>query len=605
MPRPILIFNAVEHVQLAVARSLHQHGIDVTIADITGSGSAPSPSRAIARCVNLPNSNDTPEQFVDALTELIRIGGYDMVIPCGDPGLVAVSQCYEQLSRLLYVGCPPPHIVSRVLHKNLTLEAAAKCNIAIPVTHNIRDEAELERMRDQLRFPIIAKPASKIDERLHTFKLRFFQSFEDLADAFRTVPRFGSLHLLQEYCAGVGVGIEVLIHKGLPVALFQHRRLKELPITGGGSVMAISERLAPALADQAVTLLREIGWEGPAMVEFRYDQLQNKATLMEINGRYWGSLPLAIRAGMNFPLYEWQIAHSEELTVAKSYRYGLRTRWLAGDVLRLRSLFTDPATDGFPRPSKSTELIRFIKDCSPTIVPAVWSWTDPVPAVLQFRATVKPVITAVLRRMVRSFPAKSFGLDKYRYLGWRNSRFFMQQRLLHLAGVKRYLPPRNLDNVRKVLFVCHGNILRSPMAAALLRRSLASADGSARIEVLSAGLIEKPQTQPDSRAIEAANELGISLDRHRPQGLTQQLVADADVILVMDRLNEARMLAAYPDATAKMFLLGSLSNESTNYVSAEISDPGLGDIDEVRRCYRVLEVQIQILADMLAIKSPS
>ena len=89
MPRPVIILNAVEHVQLAVARSLHRRGIGVTIADVTGTASYPPPSRAIDRFAKLPSSNDAPGQFVDALTELIRTGKYDMIIPCGDPGLVA------------------------------------------------------------------------------------------------------------------------------------------------------------------------------------------------------------------------------------------------------------------------------------------------------------------------------------------------------------------------------------------------------------------------------------------------------------------------------------------------------------------------------------
>jgi predicted ATP-grasp superfamily ATP-dependent carboligase/protein-tyrosine-phosphatase len=599
MPRPVIILNAVEHVQLAVARSLHRRGIGVTIADVTGTASYPPPSRAIDRFAKLPSSNDAPRQFVDALTELIRTGKYDMIIPCGDPGLVAVSQCYEHLRSLLYVGCPPPDVVARVLNKSATLEAAVKCNISIPVTHTIDDQSELERMRSILRFPIIAKPATKVDERLHAFKLRYFATLEDLANEFHAEPRFGRLYLLQEYCMGVGVGIEVLIHRGQPLAIFQHRRLKELPITGGGSVMAISETPDPLLTEQAVALLREIGWEGVAMVEFRYDRTQRSAIFMEVNGRYWGSLPLAIRAGMDFPCYEWQLFHGEKPTVPKSYRVGLSTRWLSGDILRLQSLFAE-INDGFPRPSIYGELISFIRDFGPTIRPSIWSWSDPLPALYQLRTTLKELVKGLARRSKRRFTR----IEEYRYLGWRNTKFLLQQRLLHAARLKRYSPPQDLSGVRNILFVCHGNIIRSPMAAALLRKYLARSNCQTGLEVFSAGLIQNVQEQSDERAKAAAHEFGISLDDHRPGRLTPMLILGADVIFLMDRFNEARMLAAYPEARTKMFLLGSLNNDRTGYPGVEIQDPGLGDVADVRRCYLRLDIHVRKLAEMLLSSRP-
>jgi predicted ATP-grasp superfamily ATP-dependent carboligase/protein-tyrosine-phosphatase len=590
MPRPVIILNAAEHVQLAVARSLHRHGIEVTIADINGSANCP-PSRAIRHFVKLPSIDDTPDEFVNALTELILSRHYDTIFPCSDPGLVAVSKCYEHLRSLLYVACPPPDVVARVLNKSLTLEAADKCNIAVPVTYRIRDHSALEAMRGRLRFPIIAKPASKIDERFNTFKSRYFATLEELARAFRSEPQLGSLCLFQQYCDGVGVGIEVLMHKGQPLAIFQHRRLKELPITGGGSVTAVSEPADPLLTDQAVALLRQIGWEGVAMVEFRYDRTERKAVLMEVNGRYWGSLPLAIHAGMDFPFYEWQLVHGEKPEIPASYRHGVRTRWLFGDIQRLQSLLAGTQIDEFPRPSVAHELIRFIRDFAPTTHPAVWSWSDPLPALYQLRSALKGLVKALISRFTR--------FDEYRHLDWRSTKFLLRERLLHTARLKRYLPPRDFSGLRTILFVCHGNLIRSPMAAALLRKHLAYSGCEAGIEVFSAGLTQDPQEQPDKRAKLAAEEFGISLARHCPVRLTSELIESADVIFLMDRLNEARMFTAYPEAKSKMFLLGSLNVGESGGPAVEICDPGLGDIAEVRRCYLELDVHVRKLANML------
>ena len=105
---------------------------------------------------------------------------------------------------------------------------------------------------------------------------------------------------------------------------------------------SISEPLDPVLAEQAVALLRKLNWEGVAMVEFKRDRAEQRSVLMEVNGRYWGSLPLAIGAGIDFPLYEWQIAHGQQPVIPASYPAGLRFRWLGGDIRRLGSLFNEP-----------------------------------------------------------------------------------------------------------------------------------------------------------------------------------------------------------------------------------------------------------------------
>ena len=71
---------------------------------------------------------------------------------------------------------------------------------------------------------------------------------------------------------GDGVGVEMLFHQGECIAAFQHRRLKEVPHTGGAAAMAIAEAVDPTLKKMAIDLLRGIGWEGVAMVEFRHDR---------------------------------------------------------------------------------------------------------------------------------------------------------------------------------------------------------------------------------------------------------------------------------------------------------------------------------------------
>ena len=151
--------------------------------------------------------------------------------------------------------------------------------------------------------------------------------------------------------------------------------------------------------------------------------------------------------------------------------------------------------------------------------------------------------------------------------------------------------------VDSVLFVCSGNIIRSPMAAALLKRFLPDAYRET-ISITSAGLHAQAGYGADSRAVVVAKEFGVSLDDHCTQCLSADLVAKADIVLVMDYRNEAELLARYPHARKKVFLLGIYA-ERENADQVEIKDPYGGDSIDVRRCYKTLESSTCHLASVL------
>ena len=239
MTRPVLVLGTEPRIAVTIARCLHRRGIPVDVASLC-EGAPRLSSRAIRRFHRLPTYRRTADEFVNALMELLQAEQFDMLIPCSDTALTAAAHYYERLSSLLHVCCPPPQVVDRVLDKIATLEVAKRSGVAIPATYQVSDRAELEVLRDTLCFPMIAKPRSKMDIAAHTFKVRYFQSFMELSHALVGGGNFDNRPLLQEYCSGEGVGIGILMHNGDPIAMFQHRRLKELPSTGGVSVIAVA-----------------------------------------------------------------------------------------------------------------------------------------------------------------------------------------------------------------------------------------------------------------------------------------------------------------------------------------------------------------------------
>ena len=597
--QPVLILGVEPRISVPIARSLHQQGISVAIAGLSPQEPRIS-SRAVVHFLRLPGYQDQAAEFLETLSSFIRTQGVDMLIPATDAALSAISQHYDALSPLLHVACPPPHIINRVLHKEATLAAAQQCGIRVPREFVISTVKDLETFLENLTFPVVAKPRQKSSA--EAFKVRYFHSEADLSEALTT----GALGeaLLQEYCPGEGVGVEMLLHQGECVAAFQHRRLKEMPHTGGVAVVAIAEPLDPELRRTALALLRGLQWEGVAMVEFRYDRIHGTAALMEVNGRYWGTLSLPIHAGVDFPRYQWQLAHGEQPDVPSSYNVGMRWRWSAGYLRRLHAVFLGSLKPNAAGSSLRKDLFSSPFDLAPSVRDAIWDWSDPIAALTELYRTVKGLASSDLRAVTKRALPRSvvFPLKSYNRLGRRERSVYIRMRLLRALGLhsdrKRKIPP----GARRLVFICHGNIMRSPMSEALFKQFAADC-GQRGISIISAGVNAVPGRSVDPRTLKVAQEFGIVLDNHRAQLLTPSMVEQADIIFAMDYENEALVRARYPQSAHKVFMLSAYADES--YHQVEIPDPYWGDEAEVRQCYRIIEGCIHNLAMSLFPDAPS
>jgi protein-tyrosine-phosphatase len=173
-------------------------------------------------------------------------------------------------------------------------------------------------------------------------------------------------------------------------------------------------------------------------------------------------------------------------------------------------------------------------------------------------------------------------------LGPGSGRIYARMRLLETIGMnamsKRLVPP----NVRSFVFVCFGNIMRSPMASALLEQ--AAAEKNLRIRSDSAGLHAIAGSHAHERAQTAAAEMGIPLTAHRSKMLTKEMIEHADAILAMDLQNVAELLNLYPQFQRKIFMLSACSG---SLKLSEIPDPYFGDLETTRQCYRVVDACVR------------
>lgn len=164
---------------------------------------------------------------------------------------------------------------------------------------------------------------------------------------------------MQEFVPGSGAGIFALYNQGKPVTFFAHQRMREKPPGGGVSVLSQSVLPDPQMLAMAKRLLDAGKWHGVAMVEFRVTP-DGTPYLMEINTRFWGSLQLAIDAGVDFPYLLYRSCRGDDTPAVNQYRIGRRLRWLLGDIDSLYLMLRDRRN--FSLRQKLQRLLQF---CTP------------------------------------------------------------------------------------------------------------------------------------------------------------------------------------------------------------------------------------------------
>ena len=181
-------------------------------------------------------------------------------------------------------------------------------------------------------------------------------------------------------------------------------------------------------------------------------------------------------------------------------------------------------------------------------------------------------------------------------LGPRAGRTYLKLRILDAAGMRWSNMRRVPQDARSFLFVCYGNIMRSPMAERMLKRALSEC-GIEGVQVKSAGIHANPGSEAHPRAQIAARELGLPLDDHRSRLLIESMMEEADAVFAMDFQNKAELLMSFPQAEHKIFMFGAYAGAKG--LPCEIPDPYFGDQEESRRCYRVLQTCAENLTESL------
>jgi predicted ATP-grasp superfamily ATP-dependent carboligase len=307
-------------------------------------------SRYAAERVVYPPPKTDGQATVTALARAASERRIDLVVPVGEGTVAVFAGARERFGDGTVLALPDPDALATARDKLATVELATRLGVPTPRTILVRTTAEAVRAAADLRWPVVLKPQAsrKVLERgeMDAFGVEYAADRAALA-AHMTALEGRCAVLLQEYRRGEGHGVGLLMDRGQPLLAFQHRRLREVPFTGGPSSLRDGVPLDPVLFDHSARLLEALEWTGPAMVEFKVGP--EGPSLMEINGRLWGSLALAVKSGVDFPgrMVELFLSPPAEPSPAPDFGYsvGVRSRdlnlelsWIAS-VLARRSAY--------------------------------------------------------------------------------------------------------------------------------------------------------------------------------------------------------------------------------------------------------------------------
>jgi predicted ATP-grasp superfamily ATP-dependent carboligase len=393
----ILVTDGNQRATLAVVRALGRQGIRVTVGSDRPNSLAGS-SRYCSNRICYPSPERDPASFQSYIAEEARHGHYRVLLPMADITMGLIADIRSEFAEPLRLPIPRQEQVNSVQNKGYVLELAEQLGICCPQTFIPDTHEKLRFVAQRICYPVVIKPrfsSRLVNGKWKTGRVQYAHGPEDLETKYSESHACIPNPLIQEKIEGQGVGVFLLLWNGDLKAAFCHQRLREKPPSGGVSVFRQSIPLDEQLLERSSALLKALRWQGPAMVEYKLDQRDGRPKLIEINGRFWGSLQLAIDAGLNFPQMFYRLACGEQVPAQFNYRHYVKSRWLLGDLdhlwIRLAH-WSDPNLCSSNPPSRRRAFLDFLRFYEPDLHYEVFRLQDPVPGFYEWTSYIAEVL---------------------------------------------------------------------------------------------------------------------------------------------------------------------------------------------------------------------
>lgn len=532
MPERVLLLGDDLRAFLAIARSLGRLGVEVHAAPSDFSSPALK-SRFIAAAHRLPPYPLDPRAWEQALKRLIDDHGFLKVVPTSDSGLFMLRHHAEALGRDR-VGIANAEALETFSDKANTRALAERHGVKVAKGRLIEHGEAPEALAQSLGLPLVLKPRASyaLGDIATKRSARVVHDLAELDGQLRSGAWDGCV--AESFFQGVGIGLSVLAREGRIVFAYQHRRLHESSDTGA-STSRVSEPADPALLAAAAPLAAAVRLDGVAMFEFRVERSSGRHVLLEVNPRFWGSLPLAVAAGADFPARWWELAvHGRE--GHSPYRAGVRKADLTGEFDRVVNRLE--AASGAERVrAAASGLATAVALALARTAADSWAEDDPRPWHDERRTLALRARQALRKRL----PGRR-----------RRNRIRFEDVVWRICDKADGRPLR-------LIVVGRDNVCRSAFGERILRLRLAGLP----VEIASAGYVPRRGDWPSASTSNSALQFGVDLTGHCSSALTVCDLERADALILLDEDTEWRLRQMSPDFTAEVVTLFGIEDRGT------------------------------------------
>lgn len=321
--RSIITTNSDDHIGLAVIRSLGKNNIDFHVLSKTKS----TIGLYSRYCKNKTIGNYDLGFFS-------KLSKDDVILPMFEDTMVLLSKNKSHLQCQL--GFSDYDTIQKTRDKSLLMQHAIEQKIPCPKTFFIKNPEDIRECRSAIDFPVVLKPSNGSGGKGIVF-VDSPEKLHGIADKF--LERYGPF-LLQEkipFTSKYTVGALCNSNHELK-RICVIKELRNYPIETGQAcyVETVNE---PKLIDITEKLLKSLDFFGIADIDFIIDPRDNQPKLMEINPRFWGSMQVAINAGVDFPHLLCRMLTDGDIERSLSYKTGIRCRYIAfNDLFRLAAV---------------------------------------------------------------------------------------------------------------------------------------------------------------------------------------------------------------------------------------------------------------------------
>lgn len=326
---------------LSVVRSLGRHRVHTVV--VSERESPPSfSSRYCDERRSVPDPADDLTGYADALLALARREDVETIVPVREPDIYVLAKHHDQFSRHLGTPWPTPEKLDAVHDRVRLFDAAERAGVTVPDTCLLSEVDDWDRERI-----VKGRHALLTADNTETVPKGEFEAppktmFLDPGvepDVDAIVDAMGHDPVAQAYVDGTEYCLRALYADGEALVTSQKKLIRGYKYSRGPSVYHEAVDI-PDLRAAGTALLDELDWEGMASVGFIRDE-SGAFNLLEVNPRIPASIPVDIHAGVDYPLYYWQLAREGSMTVTPAYRSGTASHLLRGELVHLHSILAE------------------------------------------------------------------------------------------------------------------------------------------------------------------------------------------------------------------------------------------------------------------------